>query len=556
MKRTFLAPLKRRKRPLLPPISVSAGPLVILLIVLPPIFLLGVLVGVMAHKYKPIPYRIGAAAHRAVFALFERPLTVADLAKYYSLDYGTVPLNRTVDTALLPIHISGIRLIEHLPLPRAGGAIMAIDNAVLILDRLGNIYLRTAGGDVRKLAFPPFPNRVLPYLAAGNRLHPSDLRAYRMRYLKDRKALVVSHEAFDPAKNATRMVVSLISFDANSFTPSGEWETIFSGEPELYGSNVDSGGALAIDGNGHLLLTIGDYQLSRLAGMFDGSKFGRIVVIDPRTGESRTLSTGHRNPQGIVVAKGGQIFSVEHGPAGGDEFNLIVEGANYGWPHVSLGTSYEGFDWGQRNVGRHDGYRSPLSAWLPAVAVSDLIQIEGFHERWNGDLLVGSLKGQSLFRLRLEGTRVLYAEPIFIGQRIRSLAQLSDGTIVLWTDDAQLLELTPEKDGPHKYRRPTAALNGALHNACMYCHHFGPTSPASIAPSLSGLFKRQIASDNYRYTPALRDKKGPWSETSLREFLLDPAAFASGTSMPQPHVDADEVDEIIQILKEVSDTSK
>jgi glucose/arabinose dehydrogenase len=53
-----------------------------------------------------------------------------------------------------------------------------------------------------------------------------------------------------------------------------------------------------------------------------------------------------------------------------------------------------------------------------------LIEIDGFNEAWDGDLLVGSLKAQSLFRLRMVDDRVVFAEPIWIGHRIRDIVQL------------------------------------------------------------------------------------------------------------------------------------
>jgi glucose/arabinose dehydrogenase len=479
----------------------------------------------------------------------------AELATHYALDSRTVPLNRTIDTGLLPIRVEGVRLNERFPAPTHGGAITAIGDAVVILDRLGNIYLRSADGDIRKLSFPPFPNGLTRFLAAGNQLDHTILRAYDIEYLERSHALAVSHEAFDPVENATRMVVSVIPFDAGMLKPTGEWKRVFTGDLEPNGSNMEAGGALAVDGEGRLLLSIGHYELAR-EGKYDRSKFGRVVEISPATGESRTVSVGHRNPQGLIVANDGTVLSTEHGPAGGDELNVIVDGGDYGWPHVTLGTAYESFNWAQEKVGRHEGYRPPLFAWMPTVGVSGLIQIKGFHERWDGDLLVGSLKGQSLFHIRLDGGHVLYAEQIFIGQRIRSLSQLSTGAIVLWTDDSQLLSIVPEKkDIAHTDLRGTAALSRKLHDACMYCHHLGPSGPVDVAPTLSGLFKRQVASDNYRYTPALRDIRGPWTEASLREFLLDPPAFASGTSMPRPFVKPEDIDEIIQVLKEVPDTS-
>ena len=530
----------------------------IVLSLIPLMLIVGVFAGILLHKHKPLPYQVGATFIRQKFAFaIERQVTAAELAKYFALDSSTLPLSRTIETGLMPIRVEGVRLSERFPVSRQGGAITAIGDAVLILDRLGNLYLRSPDGNIRKLSFPPLPNNLTRYLAAGNQLLVESLRAYDIEYLQRSRLLAVSHEAFDPVENATRMVVSAIPFDADAFKPTGEWKRLFTGDLEPNGSNMDGGGALAVDEEGNLLLTIGDYQLSRVdSRIYDRSKFGRIVRIWPATGENRTVSLGHRNPQGLIIAKDGRIFSTEHGPAGGDELNIIVEGANYGWPDVTLGTTYESFDWGREKVGRHDGYRAPLFAWLPTIAVSGLIQINGFHERWDGDLLAGSLKALSLFRIRLDGTHVLYVEPIFIGQRIRSIAQLSSGAIVLWTDDSQLLSLVPQrKDLLHPDLRQTATLNIHLHGGCMYCHHFGATSPTDVAPTLSGLFKRQIASDNYRYTSAFRGRKGPWTEASLREFLLDPPAFAGGTSMPRPSVNSEEIDEIVQVLKEISDIS-
>ena len=52
---------------------------------------------------------------------------------------------------------------------------------------------------------------------------------------------------------------------------------------------------------------------------------------------------GHRNT--LRLAKHpitGAIWQVENGPNGGDEMNILVPGANYGWPLVSLGRTYAG----------------------------------------------------------------------------------------------------------------------------------------------------------------------------------------------------------------------
>jgi aldose sugar dehydrogenase len=130
------------------------------------------------------------------------------------------------------------------------------------------------------------------------------------------------------------------------------------------------------------------------------SSFGKIFEIDLDTENSRVVSLGHRNPQGLTVTSRGALFSTEHGPKGGDELNLITEGSNYGWPNVSLGTEYKGYDLeNHAPVGEHTGYQAPVFAWVPSIGPSNLIEVRGFDRRWDGDLLVASLKANSLFRL-------------------------------------------------------------------------------------------------------------------------------------------------------------
>ena len=83
----------------------------------------------------------------------------------------------------------------------------------------------------------------------------------------------------------------------------------------------------------------------------------------------------------------------------------------------------------------------------------------------------------------------------------------------------------------------------------MYCHHFGPTGPADFAPSLTNVLRRKIASDNFRYSAALRTKDEVWTEKSLRDFIANPDEFATGTAMPNMHLDQDELDDVLSDLK-------
>ena len=281
------------------------------------------------------------------------------------------------------------------------------------------------------------------------------------------------------------------------------------------------------------------------------SKMGKILELNLNTRKVKIVSLGHRNPEGLIMTTNGTLLSTEHGPASGDELNVIVEGANYGWPIVTLGTDYGSYGRNRAKfVGEHAGYQAPVFAWVPSVAVSSLLQVQRFDRRWDGDLLVASLKAQSLFRLRLHRGSVLYSEPIWIGQRIRDIAQLQDGTIVLWTDDTELQFMSVDRQRLEQNKRTPMSASDTLVAACMYCHHFGPTNATDFAPSLTNVLGRKIGSDNFRYSVALRTKEGVWSEKALRDFISNPGEFATGTSMPNRHLSEDQLDDVLRDLED------
>jgi cytochrome c2 len=512
--------------------------------------------GVAAHRYQSVAtlrYHFLAQMNNFV-QKFSRPNV-----NQYSYDVDRIALDRTIDTSLLPIKIRGVRLSDRYPVAKVGGAIATIANTVLVLDRLGNLYACSPAGEISKLSFPPLPNGIVNYLAAGMPVEPKIFRALSMKYMSGQNLLLVSHEAFDSEQNAVRLTVSAVGIDRESLQPQGTWKTIFLGDPAPNGSNSASGGRLVVNGHDKIYLTTGDYLMDGQNGAQDpNSTFGKIFELGVSTKKTRLLSMGHRNPQGLVITRTGELISTEHGPMGGDELNLISEGSNYGWPNVTLGTDYNAYNWKDGRQGRPADYRLPIFAWVPDIAVSNLIQVEGFSDRWDGDLLVASLKALSLFRLRLDGMRVLYSEPIWLGQRIRDLVQVNNGVIALWTDDAQLLFISVDEEKLATNKRLPVWIGESLISRCMFCHHFGPTSAGDVAPSLSGLFERRIASDNFRYSSALRAKEGIWTETTLRAFLSNPGQFASGTSMPPPNpiLEPEDIDEITRVLKRVPNVAK
>ena len=101
---------------------------------------------------------------------------------------------------------------------------------------------------------------------------------------------------------------------------------------------------------------------------------------------------GHRTIQGMVQDPlTGQIWSLEMGPNGGDEVNILKPGADYGWPLVSLGRDYPG-PW-QSKYFQKQGYEDPVIYWMPAISPSGMTFYTGDKlKKWQGDLLVGGLR--------------------------------------------------------------------------------------------------------------------------------------------------------------------
>jgi glucose/arabinose dehydrogenase/cytochrome c2 len=482
---------------------------------------------------------------------------------HYTQDDGSVHFRRYAETGLLPVIINGKRLSDSYPVAKVGGAITVVDTTVIILDRLGSLYrYDLTTGAFEPLQFPRLPNNLEAFLLnrpVNLAVAPNDqFRAHDIAFLPDRRELAVAYDKVDMSLGKLRTAVSVIPIDVATLAATGAWQELFTSDPYSYGQGITSaGGRMAYRGDGKLYLTLGDhYTVEPKVSQTSNTTFGKIIEIDITAKEWHEISRGHRNPQGLTLLKSGQLLSTEHGPRGGDELNIISEGSNYGWPNVTLGTAYDSYDWdaGTSPVGSHAGYTAPLFAWVPSIAVSQLIEINNFHARWNGDLLVGSLKASSLYRLRLEAGRVLYSEPIWIGQRIRDLAKTKDGTIVLWTNDTQLLFVTVDNDQLAQKRRMPAVVSDPIVNAgCMACHHFGPTSPGDFAPSLSNLLNRPIASDAFRYSAGLRAKQGNWTAAQLSEFLADPAKFANGTNMLSLGLDQEQIKEIVDVLVQASD---
>jgi glucose/arabinose dehydrogenase len=156
-------------------------------------------------------------------------------------------------------------------------------------------------------------------------------------------------------------------------------------------------------------------------------------------------SIGHRNPQGLAFDLEGRLWDTEHGPRGGDEFNLIQKGRNYGWPTVSFGINYNDTPFVTPWPGDRD-IAMPADRWLPSIGACGLDVSRGdAFARWKGDMLAGGLSGQNVDRIRVREGKVVEREEILHGLgRVRDVVSGPSGAVyVVLNGPDKVVRLVP-----------------------------------------------------------------------------------------------------------------
>nr|WP_246261132.1 PQQ-dependent sugar dehydrogenase [Alteromonas ponticola] len=313
-------------------------------------------------------------------------------------------------------------------------------------------------------------------------------------------------------------------------------------------ANNETGGRFLRLSTNELLFTIGSFKAEPLIPLaeFKQSSYGKTFKIDLTTSQVTNYSKGHRNAQGLVNCDD-KVYLTEHGPFGGDELNLLIEGNDYGWPESSFGVDY-----GKKvltmsgETGQHLNGVKPLYAWTPSIGISNLICYKSdLFENWQGDLLIASLNGLgsglSLFRTRLFEDRPVAIEQIKVDSKVRDLTSLDGGEILTWDGLSKVSILTPAQ---------------SVFSQCVACHNLRYRSHG-IGPDLWGVVGADIArhTDRYNYSDALKSLDGTWSQERLHAFLEDPSGFAPGTTMHFPGVKSyEDRQEIIDYLQGVSNS--
>ena len=240
-----------------------------------------------------------------------------------------------------------------------------------------------------------------------------------------------------------------------------EWtdeELIWSVDRKYYTMVPDgvAGGRLGFDKDAYLYITVGGKaaykhlhdmntpygKVHRVKddGMIPEDNPFWISPEDREGGSTRhtVWSYGHRTQQGLEGHPlTGEIWNAEMGPRGGDEINKILGGENYGWPLYTNGLNYNSKE---ISIGEDLGLDFPIEAtqlpivdFTPAPAVSNITFYTGdVFPNWKYDLLVGSLKAMSLYRLRIENDKLIEKERLVprLG-RIRDVATGADGLIYI-----------------------------------------------------------------------------------------------------------------------------
>jgi glucose/arabinose dehydrogenase len=269
------------------------------------------------------------------------------------------------------------------------------------------------------------------------------------------KRIYLSYAAGDRQGNRLEVVSAILT--DNRLTNS---RIIFKASPHK-DTPVHYAGRLLFLPDDTLLITVGDGFDYREHAQRKDSLLGKIVRItkdgkipqdNPFINEASSgvktemaiYSWGHRNHQALVYDSNRQlIFSNEHGPAGGDEVNIIEAGKNYGWPVITKGKDYSGAKISPFKT--YKGMEQPLWDWTPSIAPSSMAIYYGSEfPDLNGNLLVTSLKSKEVLNLMMSGNQVSRQQNLIpeLSERFRDIKVDESGKILLITDSGKLLRLS------------------------------------------------------------------------------------------------------------------
>ena len=216
-----------------------------------------------------------------------------------------------------------------------------------------------------------------------------------------------------------------------------------------YDGNKHFGSRLVFGPGGELYVTVGERSdpeprvqaqdlTSGLGKVFRIDTSGRALPDNPFVGQENAQpeiwSLGHRNLQSATLDGEGRLWTVEHGPKGGDELNRPQAGKNYGWPEVTYGVEYSGDAVGE-GITQQAETEQPVYYWDPVIAPSGMAYYDADAiPEWKGAFLVGGLVSQGVVVLHMDGDRVEYEERVPLDARIRDVRVGPDGAVYAVTE--------------------------------------------------------------------------------------------------------------------------
>ena len=237
--------------------------------------------------------------------------------------------------------------------------------------------------------------------------------------------------------------------------------TVIFRQTPTYEGDKHFGSRLVFGSGGELFVTVGERSDAAVRAQAQeiSSGLGKVFRIDqegaalpdnPFVNQTGALpeiwSLGHRNMQAAALDGQGRLWTVEHGPKGGDELNRPEAGKNYGWPEVTYGIDYSGDPIGE-GITANTETQQPVYYWDPVIAPSGMAYYSGEAiPEWKGAFLVGGLVAQAVVVLHLDNDRVVSEERVPIGARVRDVKVAPDGSVYVVTENragsSQIVRLT------------------------------------------------------------------------------------------------------------------
>lgn len=244
--------------------------------------------------------------------------------------------------------------------------------------------------------------------------------------------------------------------------------------------NLSQGGNIKEFKDNKIVFTVGDYEAyeSSLDNTNEAqeinSYYGKILQVDLKSKKIDILSMGHRNPQGIFYDfENDFLFSTEHGPQGGDEVNINInpnknELKNFGWPISSYGEHYgEEQGWSEKvklnqnllnenklyrraplyKSHKDYGFIEPIRYFTPSIGITEILKVNNSSGQ-DHKLLVASMgydkeeDDMTLHILKFDKDfKETKYEKIYIGERIRDIIDLDNGSILMTIESSGSIAL-------------------------------------------------------------------------------------------------------------------